>query len=292
MDVSIIIVTYNTCQLTKECIDSIIKNTFAINYEIILVDNDSKDGSKDIFESDFRIKYIYSHENLGFGRANNLGAKSASGKYLFFLNSDTLLTTNAVHDFYESMEENPNIGVMGGQLLWPNNTLQESFFCFPSLWLILKDCLGIINHTPKYSNNNKSLRYLINNFISGADLFISHQLFNEIGGFYPKFFMYYEETDLQYQVKKYNLSIAFNPNIGIIHYNGGSQNNNNVGPLEIKKRYCQKIANFNKSRILYFSRNKPKNLFVLRCILSLGILLRSNRLSGRIRDMIHEIWEK
>lgn len=289
MDVSIIIVNYNTCDMTRECIESILRYTSGINYEIILVDNGSIDGSKEYFQEEGRIKYIYSVENLGFGRANNLGVKSASGQYLFFLNSDTLLTSNAILEFYESMESNPKVAIMGGQLLWPDNTLQESFFSFPSLWLLLKDCLGLIRHTPKYRNNNESIIYLNNKFISGADLFVSHKLFKEIGGFFPKYFMYYEETDFQYQAKKYNCSIAFNPNIRIIHHNGGSQNNT-VNLIDKKKRYIQKIAIFNKSRIIYFSRNKPKDLLLLRCILTLSILLRANRLAGKRRDLIHDIW--
>ena len=90
MDVSIIIVNYNTKDLTSQCIDSIYEKTQGVRFEIILVDNASTDGSKEVFEKDTRITYIYSDENLGFGRANNLGAKVAKGKYLFLLNSDTI----------------------------------------------------------------------------------------------------------------------------------------------------------------------------------------------------------
>lgn len=292
MDVSIIIVNYNTYKLTSECIDSVIKYTSCIMYEIILVDNGSKDGSKEYFGNNKQIKYVYSEENLGFGRANNLGAKIASGKYLFFLNSDTLLTSNAILQFYKNMERDANIAAIGAQLIWPNNTLQESFFSFPSLGLILKDCFGLISHTPKINKNNKSIIFLKNKFISGADLFITHELFNRIGGFYPGFFMYYEETDLQYRIKKRNLKIAFNPNIKIIHYNGGSQINKVNKGFQKRKQYSKKIAIFNKSRILYFSRNKPKCLFILRCILTIGILLRIRRLLGHIQGLIKDIWRK
>ena len=89
MDVSIIIVNYNTCQMTKECIDSVFERTFGLDFEIILVDNGSTDGSKSQFEKDSRITYVYSEFNLGFGCANNLGYKFAKGDYVFLLNSDT-----------------------------------------------------------------------------------------------------------------------------------------------------------------------------------------------------------
>ena len=112
MDVSVIIVNYNTKKLTKNCIDSIFQNTKDVKFEVILVDNASTDGSKEFFEQDNRIKYIYSTTNLGFGKANNLGYKEASGKYLFLLNSDTLLLNNAIDLFYVIAEKdtNKNIG--------------------------------------------------------------------------------------------------------------------------------------------------------------------------------------
>ena len=103
MDVSIIIVTYNTCQMTGECIDSIIEHTRDVDYEIIVVDNASRDASKQTFSHDSRLTYIYNEENIGFGRANNIGAREAKGDYLFLLNSDTLLTNNAVKHFKDYM---------------------------------------------------------------------------------------------------------------------------------------------------------------------------------------------
>ena len=101
MDVSVIIVNYNTLGLTSDCIESIIAQTSTVEYEIILVDNASTDGSKEVFAQDKRIKYIYSDRNLGFGRANNLGIREAKGRYLFFLNSDTILLNNAVKLFFD-----------------------------------------------------------------------------------------------------------------------------------------------------------------------------------------------
>ena len=85
MDVSIIIVNYNTKQLTLDCINSVFDQTKDVSFEIILVDNASVDGSKELFEKDSRIKYIYSNQNVGFGRANNIGFEQAKGKYVFLL---------------------------------------------------------------------------------------------------------------------------------------------------------------------------------------------------------------
>ena len=103
MDVSIIIVNYNTRQLTSNCIESIFKYTNGVSFEVILVDNASTDGSIDFFTNDERIIFISSKENLGFGRANNLGYKVAKGRYIFLLNSDTLLLNNAIKIFCDTM---------------------------------------------------------------------------------------------------------------------------------------------------------------------------------------------
>ena len=107
MQVSVIIVNYNTKELTKQAIQSVFDRTEGVEYEIIVVDNDSKDGSveelKKIFQN--KITIIESKENLGFGRANNLGIKQSKGKYVFLLNSDTELINNAIKIFYDYKRE-------------------------------------------------------------------------------------------------------------------------------------------------------------------------------------------
>ena len=114
IDVSVIIVNYNTLELTKQCVESLKAKTKGIQYEIIIVDNASNDGSQEYFRNDESIIYIYNKENLGFGRANNIGYRHSSGKYIFLLNSDTILENNAIKIFFDFMEQNPGIGCAGG----------------------------------------------------------------------------------------------------------------------------------------------------------------------------------
>lgn len=128
MDVSIIIVTYNTCKMTNECINSIVQYTIGLEYEIILVDNASQDDSYNTFSHDERVHYIYNDKNLGFGKANNVGAKHATGRYLFLLNSDTLLKNNAIGYFVEFMDSSPqNIGCCGTLLTDAKGGRMHSF---------------------------------------------------------------------------------------------------------------------------------------------------------------------
>ena len=118
MDVSIIIVSYNTRQLTQDCINSIFHYTHGVSFEVIVVDNDSVDGSKEMLAADKRICYVQSGGNLGFGKANNLGYSVAQGKYLFLLNSDTILLNNAVKIFFDIAEgDSVDVGCWGTMLL-------------------------------------------------------------------------------------------------------------------------------------------------------------------------------
>ena len=117
MTVSIIIVNYNTLHVLKPCLDSIIEHTIGIDYEIIVVDNGSTDGSIEVLSQDNRITLIQTGENLGFGKANNKGLEQAKGKYILFLNSDTLLRNNAIKIFYDFAEQyQGKLGALGGIL--------------------------------------------------------------------------------------------------------------------------------------------------------------------------------
>ena len=116
IDLSIIIVNFNTKELLSDCIESICNKTEGLSFEIIVVDNASNDGSVEKFSVDNRIKFIQNEENLGFGRANNIGAKVASGDFLLFLNPDTILDNNAPYIRYNYLKHNSRVGIVGGNL--------------------------------------------------------------------------------------------------------------------------------------------------------------------------------
>lgn len=236
MDVSIIIVNYNTQKLLRECISSIIDKTNNLNYEIIVVDNASSDDSISMIRSYFpQVRLIESEENLGFGRANNKGAEVANGKYLFLLNTDTLLINNAIKIFFDLMEEesSQNIGACGGNLFKIDQSPNFSYsLYFPSLFSIF--CYR--GHIPFLMNNenfNKSGKIKDVAIIIGADLFIRKKIFNEIKGFDPSIFMYIEDGELLYRIKKMKYRIVSNPEAKIIHLQGASSSNIKKLKMEI-----------------------------------------------------------
>lgn len=226
MDVSVIIVNYNTRQMTSECIDSLFEKTFGIDFEIILVDNGSTDGSKEYFEKDKKIKYIYSNENLGFGRANNLGFKYSSGKYIFLLNSDTLLINNAIKILKDFLETNSHASIVGGQLYNIEYIPVHSYsMLFPSVKWELDIFLNGSITTWLLKKNQKTLKergYMQVAYITGADMMIRRSDIDMFGFFNPQFFMYFEETELTMRFSKNGRYAYFYPEAKIIHLENAS----------------------------------------------------------------------
>jgi GT2 family glycosyltransferase len=233
MDVSIIIVNYNTISLLVDAVDSIFEKTEGIEYEIIVVDNNSSDNSKNIISEKYGDKVIYLAlpENIGFGRANNEAAKIAKGRNLFFLNTDTILLNNAIKILSYYLDDNPRVGCCGGNLLnidrkpahsflryfVPSvfDEINQLFFQFPEKLLYGKNAM--------YNNTNKPLKVA---YITGADLMIRKKIFDALNGFDPDFFMYHEESELEYRIKKMNYMVVSVPFAQIIHLEGKSFSDN------------------------------------------------------------------
>ena len=237
MDVSIIIVNYNTKQLLLDCLASIYKQTKDIQFEVIVSDNGSIDGSIEAIKEMFpQVIIIENKANLGFGAANNRGLAIAKGEYIFYLNSDTVLLNNAVkifYDYWNSASDKENIGALGCNLQTDDGCYSISYADFPSpkkeykyLWkcilssLYIKKIYYFFNITEKDFYKVGDVDFLI-----GADLFIKN---NEYANFDEQYFMYYEESDLQLKMKLNNLSRQLITGPKIIHYEGGSLKSNKL----------------------------------------------------------------
>jgi hypothetical protein len=263
MDVSIIIVNYNTRALLADCIQSVLSQTQEIEYEIIVVDNDSKDDSASYIKKHYpSVMFIHSGGNLGFGRANNLGAKFASGKYLFLLNSDTILKNNAVYMFFQYMEQqgsNDCIGAVGGYLLDREGNYGAFYVDFPSPILEYSRLLRKYLYPQAFLASG----VLDVDGIIGADLFLPKSIFTALDGFDPSFFMYFEETDLQYRMSKLGWKRQIIPGPQIVHLEGGSFNKNGLS----YKRYVMAQNSYN-----YYCRKHFKSLKRLAVWISLLVV--------------------
>lgn len=259
IDISVIIVNYNTQDLTLQCIHSIYEKTKDITFEIIVVDNASQDKSVQSIKKEYpEVILIKSSKNLGFGRANNLGYKHARGKYIFLLNSDTLLLNNAIKHFFDCAEKSPNnIACFGTMLLDEEGHFIHSFASFPSKWRILK---RLLNHYTRILNwdisgDNKTLQNkgkpFFVDYITGAALFIRNNIIQELGLFDPLFFMYYEETDMQlkYNNSGYYSIIIDSPKIIHLH---GKNTKKSISGLYLSTDGCFRYFKKNFNRFDYY----------------------------------------
>lgn len=235
MDISVIIINYNTPELTLQCVESIYKFTENVSFEIIVVDNCSTDNSVDLLSRNKKIKLILSEHNLGFGKANNLGFKYAKGKYIFLLNSDTLLLNNALKEFFDKMENLPSeVACIGCRLLGIDGNVAKSIGIWKELSIRGNLTEAILAYLPfiRSSRNNHAINNynLLNNndpfvkvdVVIGADMFIRRTVIDNLGLFDPRFFMYTEESDMQrtFHENGYICGIIQGPRI--IHLEGKS----------------------------------------------------------------------
>jgi GT2 family glycosyltransferase len=267
MDVSVIIVNYNTVKLTIQCINSIYEHTKDITFEIIVVDNASTDDSVELLIDMFpKITLIKNKKNIGFGRANNIGMNVSKGKYLFLLNSDTILLNNAIELFFNFMDKsNLKIGALGCIMLDSELKLnyKNSFNFFPSTFYSIKMYFnkfksGFDHYDAKLLENGMfSVDYIV-----GADLFLSSDLINKIGDFDSDFFLYWEEVDLQKRMAKIGLSRLIISGPKIIHLEGGSSQkafNNWKRITHDRHLMLYSRKNFNKINFIIF-----KSLFIIK----------------------------
>lgn len=264
LDVSVIVVNYNSSALLINAVNSLFEQTKDLSYEVIVVDNASPDGSGLEISKYFgqKIQFIQSEVNIGFGRANNLALEIAKGSYVFLLNPDTLILNNALWYFVDFAKNNIDkykIGALGSMLLDEKKNKINSYSVFPTIKVVLSYSLRTFfsffkerTSIAKYSEIKEP--FLVD-FISGADLFIPMKVLKKTGYFDPRFFMYCEETDLQKRMEEVDLERIIISGPEIIHFDGGTfdkskrkSNNRRImqdsGLLIYLKKYNSKLSYF------------------------------------------------
>lgn len=256
--------------MTSECIDTIYAQTKDVSFEVILIDNDSQDGSQEFFAQDKRVRFVESGGNIGFGRANNLGLKYATGKYIFFLNTDTLLLNNAVKLFFDYAESHNNerIGALGTILLDANRMPTFSCGHFLTIKIIFQVLTVHFGHVPDiYGANIPKEKLELNAFdvdyVSGANIFVSKDIIDRYGAFDPEFFMYYEENEMQHRWKVAGYASRIINGPKIIHLEGGSFKKNNKKGAVSRRAYSVKTLINRKSEMIYFKKCYSKAYYLL-----------------------------
>jgi N-acetylglucosaminyl-diphospho-decaprenol L-rhamnosyltransferase len=223
--VSVVVVTYNALPLLEKSLESVRE------YETIVVDHGSTDGTVDFVRDRFPEARVIEQENLGFGAGNNTGMRAASGDFFLLLNADAWIVGDAVERLVGFAEGRPEAAVVGPKLLNPDGTLQRSVRGFPSVWRIATEYLFLRKLAPRSRLFNafygagfdhESVREA--EFLGGACLLVRREAFAAVGGFDEDFFMMSEEVDWCYRFRQAGWKVLFYPGAEVVHVLTSSAN--------------------------------------------------------------------
>lgn len=270
MDLSVVVVNYQTFELTKNTINSILEYSHPFNLEIIVVDNASNDDSLSRLEDYFKDKvtFISSNENNGFAAGNNQALRIAKGKYVLLLNSDTIVWENTLENIYCYMEKHTDVGATGCRVLLENGELDKA--CkrsFPNV----KNSFFRLFHIP---TNSKDDNYNLDNLpddeiyeidcLTGAFMFIRKEALDEAGFLDETFFMYGEDIDLCFRIKKAGWKIVYYGKSKITHFKGASS----------KKQKSKLIYEFYRAMYIYYKKHHSnESNFIVNIIVYFGIFV-------------------
>lgn len=289
MDLSVIIVNYNTKDLLGKLLFSIRKSKLG-NYqkETIVVDNASKDHSVIEVQKIYPdVNLIINQQNLGFAKANNQGIKRAKGKYILFLNSDTILPDNTLKIMLDFMEENPRFAASTCKVELTNGKVDPACHRgFPTPWAAFTYFIGleklfpkikILSHYHQFWKDLNSLHEV--EAISGAFFMIRRSALNKVGIFDERFFIYAEDIDLCYRLKLMGELIAYNPHTKIIHYktSSGRKINKSTKITQNDRKIRERTSKyfFETMRLFYDKHYRDRYPLFLRWLILKGIKIVS-----------------
>lgn len=231
IDVSVCIVSWNVKDLLRDCLNSLRAQAGNVRYETIVVDNDSRDGSAEMVRREFPwVKLIEPGANLGFGRANNVAYQHSRGRWVLLLNPDTVVLDRAIETLVKFADEHPEAGAVGGRTLKADLSLERSC-CWgsPGVWPLICKSLGLhLVFRKSRVFNREAMDWWPRNtvrdvdVITGCCLMIRREIYEKTGGFDEAFFMYAEEVDLCWRIRKMGWKLMFCPQAQIIHLVGAS----------------------------------------------------------------------
>jgi GT2 family glycosyltransferase len=225
VDLSIVIVNWNTRELLRACLASIFRHPPRSSFEVIVVDNASGDRSAEMARGEFPgVRLKENAANLGFAAASNIGSRMAAGRFLLFLNPDTEVHAATLSGALSFMEQHPGTGVLGCRTLNPDGSLQSSAFAFPTCPRIFAHVSGL-SRLGKLPRRREHSRFSHPDYVQGSFFFVSKVIFERSGGFNEAFFLYGEEVDLCQRLRRDGLRIDYDPGLTITHHGGASTRN-------------------------------------------------------------------
>ncbi|WP_410770740.1 glycosyltransferase family 2 protein [Fontibacillus sp. BL9] len=257
MDLSIVIVNYNTRQLTLDCLQSVFASETKYEFEVLVVDNHSHDDSVERIRTEYpQVALIVNEKNTGFSHANNQAMKTSAGRYILLLNSDTIIHKDTLEIMLSFMDSHPEVGASGCKVILPDGSLDKA--CkrgFPTPSASFYYAFGF---SKRFPNNPRFNQYQLSyldpdeeypiDCLVGAFMMVRRETINQVGMLDEDFFMYAEDTDWCYRIKEAGWVNYYYPRTTIVHYKGGSAPRR---PLKI-------IYEFHRSMVLFYNKHYRK----------------------------------
>lgn len=264
-DLSVILVSYNTAELSKKALDLLFtSNLQRERYEVFVIDNASQDDSNQILEVEFpNITLIKNSVNVGFGRANNQVLNKISGRYVLLLNTDAFVERDTLDQTLQFMDNNPDTGILGVRLVGRDGILQPSCRYFPTPWNLFVQRAGLqrwFKSTKMVDDmhwDHASVRQC--DWVPGCYYLIRKEVIDQVGLFDPRFFLYYEEVDHCLAAKKAGWQVTYFPDATVVHIGGESaKTDNKISSVSKQVSFLQI-----ESEILFFRKNNNFSGFLI-----------------------------
>jgi len=289
-DLSIIIVSYNTKDILKECIESIYKTVKDLSLEVIVVDNASRDQTaEEIKKLEFpNFKFIQNKENLGFSKANNIGVKIATGRYILFLNPDIVVHEKTLQGMVEFMDTHQEVGAATCKVLLTNGKIDDaSHRGFPTPWNSLAHFSGLskifgnIKHFGGYNLKHLDLSTMHEiEALAGAFMIVRREAGEEVGWWDEDYFFYGEDLDFCYMLKQKDWKIYYVPEFTVLHYKGVSGGlkkvSKDITTADSETKIRATKARFNAMRIFYKKHYEDKYPWFITKIVFWGITFKQS----------------
>ena len=269
-DVSVIIINYNSSEYTLKCVERVLEKTSEkLNYEILIVDNASQKEDFDTLNSSLlllnsdKVTLYRSRINTGFGGGNMHGVQHAKGNYYLFLNNDTLLIDDCISICYDFMRNTTDAAVCGTQIFNEKEEKQVSFDHFTSFW---REVFGKQFVEKVFSKPNRRKEYsepISVDYVNGSFMFFKAVDFNSVGGFDTNIFLYFEESDICYRLKKKGRKTYFVPEASYLHYQGKSIGKSNM-PIDTKIELKTSMFYVIRKNYGYFHYQMLRLFFIIR----------------------------
>jgi GT2 family glycosyltransferase len=255
-DISVILVSYNTIEMTKTALSHLSASSHDYEMEILIVDNDSKDHSADVLRHEYpQITLIENNKNVGFGRANNQALPFIKGRYVLLINTDAFVEPDTIAKTVQYMDANPECGILGVKLLGRDGELQPSCRFFPTPWNIFLKRTGLnrlVKRTKMVDDmswDHASVREC--DWVPGCYYLVRKEVIDQVGLFDPRYFLYYEEIDHCFAAKRAGWKVTYFPYTSVVHIGGESAKSE--GKISSSGRQIDSLNI--ESELLYFRKN-------------------------------------